>query len=163
MEMLTVDRMAEGGFSGASKWFRCAAGIRGEYIVRCRSVLSLILSKLGDSLLVPSMGGMCAGRKGDHKPKKPKSPVCITAAAFASLAMSLRADKRPRMSAIQRIRPCTESSTFVWVLTWYWTRGAGELAGLLEAEVGLDPPCMAILEAMSNRGESENRRRGMKD
>ena len=58
--MLTVDRMTEGGFSGASRWFRCAAGIRGEYIVRWRRVLSLILSRLEDSLLVLSMNGMGA-------------------------------------------------------------------------------------------------------
>ena len=56
MEILTVDRMVEGGFSGARRWFRCAAGIRGEYIVRWRSVLSLILSRLEDSSLQPSMG-----------------------------------------------------------------------------------------------------------
>lgn len=55
------------------------------------------------------------------------------------------------MSAIQRMRPWTESSTFVWVLTWYWTRGAGELVGLLEADAGLDPPCMTILGTIKKR------------
>src|ERR1700753_4050684 len=83
--------------------------------------------------------------KRDYKPKKPKSPVCMTAAALASLAISLRADRRPRMSATHRIRPWADSSTFVCVLTWYWTRGAGDPVGLLEADAGLDPPCMAIL------------------
>jgi len=52
--MLTVDRIVEGGFSGARRWFRWAAGIRGEYIVRWRSVLSLILSRLEDSLVLSS-------------------------------------------------------------------------------------------------------------
>ena len=94
---------------------------------------------------MPLLSSMGTGRKGDHKPKKPKSPVCMTAIALASLAISLRADRRPRMSAIQRIRPWTESSTFVCVLTWYWTRGAGEPVGLLEADAGLDPPCMTNL------------------
>ena len=46
-----------------------------------------------------------SGRKEMDKPKNPKSPVCIAAVALASLAMSLRADRRPRMSAIQRMRP----------------------------------------------------------
>lgn len=44
--MLTVERMTEGGFSGASRCVRCAEGISGEYIVRWRSVRSLILSRL---------------------------------------------------------------------------------------------------------------------
>jgi hypothetical protein len=74
MEMLTVDRMAEGGFSGASRWFRCAAGIRGEYMVRWRSVLSLTLSRLEDSLMLPSMGWMGIERKGDAQTKKAKVP-----------------------------------------------------------------------------------------
>ena len=70
--MLTVDRMAEGGFSGASRWFRCAAGIRGEYIVRWRSVLSLTLSRLEDSLMLPRMSWMGIERKGDAQTKKAK-------------------------------------------------------------------------------------------
>ena len=70
--MLTVDRMVEGRFSGASRWFRWAAGMRGEYIVRWRSVLSLILSKLEDSLVFWSMGWTGAERKGDARTKKAK-------------------------------------------------------------------------------------------
>ena len=84
MDMLTVDRIVEGGFSGARRWFRCAAGIRGEYIVRWRSVLSLILSRLVDSLLHSSTAWMGVERKGDGQTKKAKIPrvyhgngVCI--------------------------------------------------------------------------------------
>ena len=47
--MVTVDRMTDGGFSGASKCVRCADGMRGEYIVRWRSVLSLMRSRLDAS------------------------------------------------------------------------------------------------------------------
>lgn len=58
-------------------------------------------------------------------PKNPKSPVCMTAWAFASLARSLSADRRPRMSATQRIRPWMVSSIFVWVFTCCADDGAG--------------------------------------
>lgn len=52
--MVTVWRITEGGFSGARRWLRCAVGMSGEYIVRWRSVLSLILSRLDASASVES-------------------------------------------------------------------------------------------------------------
>lgn len=58
--------------------------------------------------------------------------------AFASLARSFKAERRPRISAIQRILPCTVSIIFVWVLTWCWGRGKGDTAGRVEVEAGLE-------------------------
>ena len=51
-EMVTVERMVFEAFSDR-RWVRCAVGIRGEYMVRCRRVLSLMRSRLEDS------GGSC--------------------------------------------------------------------------------------------------------
>lgn len=96
--MSTVARITEGGFSGASKCVRWADAMSGEYIVRWRRVLSLILSR-------------------ELASKKPKSPVWIIAAAFASRASWLSVESLPRMSAIQRMRPWLVSNILVWVFT----------------------------------------------
>lgn len=73
-------------------------------------------------------------------PKIPKSPVWMMAFALASLARSFKPESRPRMSAIQRIRPCTESITFVCVFTCVTggarALGLGETPGRVEVEVG---------------------------
>lgn len=78
-----------------------------------------------------------------YSPKKPKSPVCIIATAFTSLARSFNALKRPLISAIHSIRPWPVSKTFVWVFTWYgWARGNGEAAGRVEVEAGREFDCI---------------------
>lgn len=62
----------------------------------------------------------------------------MIALAFASLARSFKADKRPRMSATQRTLPWAESSTFVCVFTWCTgcTGGLGETAECVDVEAG---------------------------
>jgi hypothetical protein len=119
-------------------------------MVRWRRVRSLILSRLLDS--EKDIRGDERQRKQEEDlPKKPKSPVWIIAFALASLARSLRADRRPRISAIQRILPCEVSSTFVCVLT----RGRGECGGRVEVEAGLEEGCMSEAP-MSNEAGGTN-------
>ena len=67
--------------------------------------------------------------------------------AFASLARSLSAERRPRMSAMQSSLPWAVSKTFVWVFTWYCGLGFGEAVGRVEVEAGRERDC--ILEETS--------------
>ena len=47
--MFIAARIVAGGFSGVSSDWRCAFGIRGEYIIRWRRVLSFMRDRLLDS------------------------------------------------------------------------------------------------------------------
>ena len=55
------------------------------------------------------------------------------------------------MSAMQRSLPWAVSNTFVWVFTWYWGFGLGELAWRVEVDAGRERDC--ILEDGVGRGE----------
>ena len=55
--MFSVWRIVEGGFSGESKWWRCALDIRGEYMVKWRRVRSCMRSILvASGLRVAKLG-----------------------------------------------------------------------------------------------------------
>ena len=69
----------------------------------------------------------------------------MMASALTSRARSLRAERRPRISAMHSRRPWPVSKTRVWVLTWYGTgRGLGEAeaAGREEVEAGREVDCI---------------------
>ena len=67
----------------------------------------------------------------------------MMAEAFASRARSLSAERRPRMSAIQRSLPWAVSNTFVWVFTWKGGgRELGEEAGRVDVDAGRDAGCI---------------------
>lgn len=155
--MVTVERITVGGFSGARRCVRCAEGMRGEYIVRCRSVLSLMRSRLDASgVMVNAFERAGTSQRGlIHVPKKPKSPVWMIAHAFASRARSFNAERRPRMSAMHSRRPWAVSKTFVWVLTWCGTEGWGDAAGLVEVLAGREGCIFDEVQEQSARPRSD--------